>query len=103
MDFPSLPRLHFAKQLGWTLLVCVIIVIVTAGIARATLNLSAALVEKPDLAVYVLDPTITDAQLLRERTDRRDYFVTSPKGHELLKLRKHEGKWEIDEREALRE
>ena len=88
--------------MSWTLFICICIVTVAAALARATLNLNAALIDKPDLAVYVLDPSASDVQLLRERPDQRDYFVTSPKGHELVKLRKIDGKWAISEREMLR-
>ncbi len=103
MDFSSIPRPHFVKATVWTLILCIAIVSLAAALARATLNLNAALIDKPDLALYVLDPTITHAELLRERLTQRDYLVTSPKGHELIKIRKEDGLWAMTDRELLHE
>lgn len=106
MEIPGLTRQRYVQTVAWTLLLCAIIVSVAATLARATLNLSAALtnVEKPNIAVYLLDPSISRSQLIRAGKIRMDYLATMKDGTtELIVLRFKGDHWVIDWREKLHE
>jgi hypothetical protein len=82
-------------------------ILVIGGVAllgRATMNMSAALTDKPDVAIFLLlpDEGITNVDLLRERDDQRDYMVQTKEGPKLVILRKGE-KWYVSKVEKLRE
>jgi hypothetical protein len=81
-----------------------VIVAIAATLARATLNLSAALVSKPDLAVYMLRPDVTKATLLRGDDITRDYLAITEEGQsELIQLVRHNRQWKIGHSERLHE
>ncbi len=95
-------RLH--HTLLWTLAASAIVVVMAAGLARATLNMAAALTEKPDLAVYLLleEENVKDSVLLRETEKERDYLVETDDGPKLAKLKKGEKEWYVSKVEPLR-
>ena len=96
----DLPRhLTFAKTYGWALLLSLLVVAVTATLARATMNLAAALVEKPDIAVLLLlpDEGITRAKLLRTLPDERDYLLETKNGSEMARLKRGQEQWYVAE------
>ncbi len=106
MEIPGLSRQRYVQAVVWTILVCGVIVSVAATLARATLNLSAAVfnVEKPNIAVYVLDRNIVKSQLIRAGKVRMDYLATMQDGStELIVLRYRNNQWQIDWREKLHE
>jgi len=96
-------RLQYLRSMGGTLLICGIIVAVAALLGRITLNLKAALVDKPDLGIYELYPEATDAHLLRAGQTQRDYLLDTPAGPKLVKLTKVSGQWIMSLVEALHE
>jgi hypothetical protein len=95
-------RLH--HTLLWTIAASALVVMTAAGLARATLNMAAALTEKPDLAVYLLleEEKPTNSVLLRESEKERDYLVETESGPKLAKLKKGEEKWYVSKVEDLR-
>ncbi len=101
----TLSRPRYTSALFWAYVVSGVIVIATAFLGRAALNFRAALVEKPDIAIYLLLPedNISGAELLRETETERDYVAQTPTGPELIKLRKGERQWEVVYREPLHE
>ncbi|TSC58178.1 MAG: hypothetical protein Greene041619_738 [Candidatus Peregrinibacteria bacterium Greene0416_19] len=115
MDFhdfhiPYLSRLRFLHTVGWAILMSALVVAVAATLARATLNLAAALTDKPDLAVFVLlqDDDVTSSVLLRESTEpgneQRDYLVETKDGPKLVQLKKAvSGQWYVALEENLHE
>lgn len=105
MDLRLVSRFRFLHTIGWALLLSCLIVAVAASLARATLNLKAALTDKPDIAVYLLLPEeeIGETTLLRAREDERDYLAETKEGPKLIKLRKGEKEWYVTLVEKLHE
>jgi hypothetical protein len=105
MDLSTVSRFRFLHTIGWAILLSALIVTVAAALARATLNLKAALTGKPDLAIYLLLPEeeIGQTTLLREREDERDYLAETKDGPKLVKLRKGEEEWYVAHVERLHE
>ena len=80
-------------------------VALAASIARATLNLSAALTDKPDLAIYLLLPEeeIGQTTLLRVYEDQRDYLAETKDGPKLIQLKRGPHQWYVSLIEKLHE
>lgn len=105
MDIRLISRYRFLHTIGWALLLSCLIVAVAATLARATLNLKAALTDKPDIALYLLlpDEDIGSTTLLRAREDERDYLAETKDGPKLVKLKKGEREWYVILVEPLHE
>ncbi|MFH0769812.1 MAG: hypothetical protein V1926_00365 [Candidatus Peregrinibacteria bacterium] len=103
MDIHRLSRPRFLQTTFWAVLVSCLIVIVASFLARATLNLNAALTDKPDIALYLLlpDEEITTSSLVRERTEERQYIAETKDGPKLIILKKGEKEWYVSEMEQL--
>lgn len=103
MDLSMLTRMRFLHTMSWALFLSMVIVMIAAMLARATLNLSAALTDKPDLALYILLPEeeIGQSTLLRERENERDYLAETKDGPKLVKLKKGEKEWYVSVIEEL--
>ncbi|MDP7069408.1 MAG: hypothetical protein QF815_02675 [Candidatus Peribacteraceae bacterium] len=82
-----------------------VVVGVAAGIGRATINIKGALIDKPDIAIYLLLPEegIGKTTLLREEDDERHYLAETEKGPKLVIMKKGETEWYISSMELLRE
>jgi len=78
---------------------------IMATLGRASYNFSAALTEKPDVAIYVLLPEeeITSAEILRDKGDERHYLVETKEGQKLVILKRGEKEWFVSLIEELRE
>ena len=85
----------------WALLMSCLIVALAATLARATLNLAAALTRKPDIAVLLLlgekDMDISSSTLVRTTPVERDYYVETEEGPQLARLKKGERQWYVQE------
>ncbi len=105
MELHLLSRFRFLHTIGWAVLLSCLVVAVAATLARATLNLKAALTDKPDIAVYLLlpDEEIGKTTVLRSRNDERDYLAETKDGPKLIKLKKGEKEWYVEYIEPLRE
>lgn len=105
MEIQRISRLRFLNTITWAIVASGIVVAVAAGLARATLNINAALIEKPDIAIYLLLPEekIHDVDLLRETETQRDYLAETKDGPKLVILKKGEKKWYVEHMESLRE
>ncbi len=103
MDIKNLSKLRFTHTYFWAVLVSALIVGVAATLARASFNLTAALTEKPDIALYLLlpDEQISSSTLLREKTKERDYLVQTKSGSELIRLRRGPNNWFVELEEQL--
>ncbi len=92
--------------MGWAILVCLIIVTATAFLAKATLNMKAALTDKPDIAIYQLLPSehLGRTELLRESEDKTErwYLAETGSGKEIITLRKG-ATWYVENRERMHE
>ena len=94
-------RFKFINTMGWAVVASSLIVAAAAYLGRATLNLKAALTDKPQVGIYLLLPDITSAELLRDRGELQDYLVYTNKGPELVQLEKFEGTWRVKSEEPL--
>lgn len=105
MDIHRISRLRFLNTVSWAIVLCAVIVSVAAGLARATLNMKAALIEKPDIAIYLLlpDEEIRSVDVLRETETQRDYLAQTKDGPKLVILRKGAEKWYVESMESLHE
>ena len=105
MDWHRVSTFRFFHTIGWAVLLCALIVAVAATLGRATLNLKAALTDKPDIAVYLLLPEeeIGRTVLLRDKGDERDYLAETKDGPKLVRLKKGNDQWYVEEVQKLRE
>ncbi|MBI3336941.1 hypothetical protein HYZ98_05270 [Candidatus Peregrinibacteria bacterium] len=89
----------------WALLMSGVIVVGAALLGRATINIKGALIDKPDIAIYLLLPNekIGTTTLLRETTNERHYLAETKDGPKLVILEQVNGKWEVKLVEKLRE
>lgn len=89
----------------WAALCALSIVMAASAFARASHNFSAALTEKPDLAIYLLlpDEEIGYSTVLREGDVERDYLAETKDGPKLVKLKKGEKEWYVSLIEPLHE
>lgn len=93
------------STIGWAFILSATVVAVAAGLARATMNMKAALIEKPDIAIYLLLPEeeIGKTDLLRETETQRDYIAETKDGPKLVILKKGDTQWYVAEVEKLHE
>lgn len=103
MELERLSRWRYFSTIIWAVLGSLVIVSIAAGLARATLNVKGALVEKPEIAVYLLLPEegITHVEVLRETEVMKDLLVHTNDGKLLVKMKKGEKEWYIEEKERL--
>lgn len=101
----TLSRRSYSRTVAWSVLLCITIVIAAAALGRATHNFSAALTDKPDVAIYLLlpDEGIGHTTLLRESENERDYHADTTDGPKLIQLRRNDGEWYVSLIEELHE
>lgn len=99
----SLTRRSFTHTTLWAVAITVLIVVAAATLGRAAHNFDAALVEKPDVAIYLLleDEKIGQTTLLRESENERDYLAETEDGPKLVRLKKGPEQWYVQFTEAL--
>ncbi len=104
MDIRHLSRNRFLSTVGWGLIASLAIVSIAAGLGRATVNLQGALIDKPDIAIYLLLPEegIRNVELLRENETERHYLTETKSGPKLVVLKKGETEWYVSLIEKLR-
>lgn len=105
MHIALLSRARFFHTYSWALMLSILIVGIAATLARATLNVSGALVRKPDIAVLLLLPKegIWDSTLLRSLDNERDYLLETRTGPKLARLMRGRTEWYVQEVVPLRE
>lgn len=105
MVIDRLSRWRFLNTTFWALLLSGVIVAGASFLGRATINLKAALTDKPDIAIYLLlpDEGIGATTLLRETTNERHYLAETKDGPKLVILQKKDEEWEVQKIEKLRE
>ncbi|MCK5016721.1 MAG: hypothetical protein KAS32_06555 [Candidatus Peribacteraceae bacterium] len=104
MEIERISRGRYALTIGWTVLLSICIIVAVSGLARATLNIKGALIEKPEIAIFLLlpDEGITHVEVLRETETTRDFLAhTEENGVLLVKMEKGETEWYITEKEQL--
>ncbi len=103
MEIHRISRGRFLHTVGWGLIGSLLVVGVAAGIGRATVNLGAALTEKPDIAIYVLlpDEGLQSIEVLKEEENERHYMAESKDGPKFIILKKGKTKWYVSHIEKL--
>lgn len=105
MEINRISRGRFLSTVGWGLIASIVIVGMAAGLGRATMNLQGALVNKPDLAIYLLlpDEEIGKIEVLRENENEVHYLADTKDGPKLVILKKGEVEWYVSLIEILHE
>lgn len=105
MEIDQISRGTFLKTVGLGIIASVAIVMIAAGIGRATVNLQGALTEKPDIAVHLLleEDGVGRVELLKEGDTERHYLAHTDDGPVFVILKKGETEWYISSKERLHE
>ncbi len=97
------PR-RYGHTVLWSVIVSILIVCVSAALGRAARNFKAALIDAPDVAVYLLlpDEHLGNTTLIKQNEEDtvRSYLAESANGPKVITLRKNE-KWYVDLIEPL--
>lgn len=102
----KLSKRHYTRTVVWSVTLCIAIVIAAAMLGRATHNFDAALVSKPDVAIYLLlpDEDLGATSLLREEDGKRTYLAETKDGQKVITLMKNENhEWYVAEMEDMHE
>lgn len=106
MNIHTLSDWRYSHTVWWSLLLCTLIVALAATIGRATINLRSALVaEDATLAVMLLLPEedISDLTMIRAGVDTQEFLAETKDGPKLIRVKKIDGKWKVQEEVELRE
>ncbi|TSC80352.1 MAG: hypothetical protein G01um101425_6 [Candidatus Peregrinibacteria bacterium Gr01-1014_25] len=97
----------FRNTIVWALVLSMTIVACAAMLGRAARNMQAALVDKPDIAIYFLlpDEELGKTTMLRESEDgkTREYLAESKDGQLLVTLKRGQEQWYVSRTERLHE
>ncbi|MCF7845123.1 MAG: hypothetical protein K9M03_04845 [Kiritimatiellales bacterium] len=104
MELHRVSRKRYLHTMFWAVIGSMLVVSVMATLGRASYNFTAALSEKPDIAIYVLLPeeNITSVEILRDKGDERHYMAETKNGPKLVILKKGEHEWFVSTVEELR-
>ena len=77
MDIDQLSRKRYLHTMLWAIVFSLGIVVIAAGLGRATMNVTAALTDKPDIALYLLleekgFENLGESELLHTKMDEVD-------------------------------
>jgi hypothetical protein len=105
MDFAFISRLRYSHTMAWAVLLGALVVALAATLARASVNIKAALTDQPDIAIYLLlpDEEIGETTLLKALENERAYIAQTKEGPKLIELKKGEHEWYVSWEEKLRE
>jgi hypothetical protein len=105
MDFAFVSRFRYSHTMAWAVLLGCLVVALAATLARASVNITAALTDQPDIAVYLLLPNeqIGETTLLKALDNQRDYLAQTKDGPKLIELTKGEHEWYVSWEENLHE
>ncbi len=105
MHIQFLSKTRYMHTMLWAIASSCVIVALAALLAKATLNLTAALTDKPDIALYLLLPEeeIGHSELLRDEKDQRDYLADTKEGPKLIRLKRGPHQWYVSFEEDLHE
>ncbi len=103
MDIQLLSNGRYSKTITLAVILSGLVVAAAALLGRATLNMNAALIDKPDLAIYLLLPEegIGKTTLLRSTETTRDYLAETKEGDKLVQLSNGENGWYVENMEML--
>ena len=105
MEIHHISRKRYLHTIFLAVLGSMLVVSIMATLGRASYNFSAALTQKPDVAIYILLPEeeITSVELLRDKGDERHYLVETKDGQKLVILKMGDKEWFVSLAEELRE
>lgn len=106
MHLSLLSHWRYAHTISWAVLLSLLIVAIAATIGRATINLRGALTaEDASLAVMMLLPEegIGDITMIRAGAETQEFLAETKDGPKLIRVKRVEGKWAVQEEITLRE
>ena len=106
IDFAFVSRFRYVHTMMWAILMSALIISLAAVVGRATVNLRGALTaDDGSLAVMMLLPeeNISDVTLVKASVDRQEFLVETKDGPKLIRLKKGEEKWFVEEKINLDE
>ncbi|NOS67831.1 MAG: hypothetical protein HOO67_05730 [Candidatus Peribacteraceae bacterium] len=106
LDFAFVSHFRALHTMTWAVLLSLLIVAFAATLGRATVNLRGALAaEDGSLAVMLLlpDEGISDVTLVKAGVDTQEFLVETKDGPKLIRLKKGEKEWFVQEKITLRE
>ena len=106
LDFAFVSHFRYAHTMVWAVLLSVLIVGLAATIGRASVNLRGALTDEDgSLAVMLLLPekNIREVTLVKASADTQEFLVEADDGPELVRLKRGEKEWFVEEEVTLRE
>ena len=106
MHISFLSPWRYSHTMGWAILMSLLIVGLAATLGRATINLRGALTaEDASLAVIMLLPNehISNLTVIRAGAETQELLAETKDGPKLIRVRRVEGKWEVQEEIRLRE
>lgn len=105
MDIRDISRHRYSHTMLWAVLLSSLVIAIAATLGRAVANVKAALIDKPDIAVYLLlkDEGITHSVLLRSSAGQRDYLVQTKTGSKVVKLKMGEKEWYVSNIDTMHE
>lgn len=106
LDFAFVSHFRAVHTMTWALLLSLLIVALAATLGRATVNLRGALTaEDGTLAVMLLLPEeeISDITLVKAGVDTQEFLAETKDGPKLIRLKKGETEWFVQDSVTLRE
>lgn len=106
MDFAFVSRFRYVHTITWAVLLSLFIVALAATLGRATVNLRGALTaEDGSLAVMLLLPEeqISEVTLVKASIDTQEFLVETKDGPKLIRLKRGETEWFVQDTVPLRE
>lgn len=106
IDFAFVSRYRAIHTMSWAVLLSLLIVAVAATIGRATVNLRGALTaEDGSLAVMLLLPeeNISEVTMIKASSDTQEFLAETKDGPKLIRLKRGETEWFVQDTVMLRE
>ncbi len=106
MDFAFVSRFRYVHTITWAVLLSLFIVALAATLGRATVNLRGALTaDDGSLAVMLLLPEeeISEVTLVKAGVDTQEFLVETNNGPKLIRLKRGETEWFVQDTVTLHE
>ena len=106
LDFAFVSRFRYIHTMTWAVLLSLLIVTLASTIGRATVNLRGALTaEDGSLAVMLLLPEeeITEVTIVKAGVDTQEFLAETKDGPKLIRLKRGEREWFVQDKISLRE
>lgn len=106
LDFAFVSRFRAAHTISWAILLSALIVGFAATVGRASMRLHGALTdEDASLAVMMLLPEekISEVTLMKAGSDTQEFLAETKDGPKLIRMKRGETQWFVQEEISLHE